>query len=564
MKKPKLSRKILLLWIFLMGAVIVGSASRVYAVTISGDTNRPSTSTFALGERVVLTFNVSGLKPAQAGHLTVSFLDEIERPAGPTQTLAVRADGAGNVALKTDAPADHLGFYKVVAHLDDGVTLSRTGTRPEGFITYAVVPDPQRRIDYGPAGSRFGLQGGFNAHVDVLPYLGARYVLQGVAPTWAKAEPSRPGQYVGQSADRLGITTPLPVGSTWQVYPIAVLTNAAIPAWAKKPGTAGSVCSNFGALNAEGKERFSSFASQVAEVFSRKYPDTYPHYYQVTWEPANKWCYNGSADELVDFYKSSYDAIHSVDSSAVVVGPTLLLTNDSLPQLEALYSAGLGRYTDGLSTHPYNWSGGDAAAYKLETSNFLPLLRQEIGAARSAIGPNAVVIGTEHGFSSDAFGALGEAEGDIKTSVIMLGEGAKVDFGFYVHDFPDNDAAIGDAKSSNAYGFYYNLNTRIHFGSDKLGPKAVVPAFAAMTYFLDGKTSTGRLTSLSGTQMGYGFVGHGRRVDVIWDYGTTSSYYVEGEQEVCDWMGNCRPVNNSRVLLSNRPVYIISDARPTP
>jgi hypothetical protein len=146
----------------------------------------------------------------------------------------------------------------------------------------------------------------------------------------------------------------------------------------------------------------------------------------------------------------------------------------------------------------------------------------------------------------------------------MLGEGAKVDFGFYVHDFPDNDAAIGDAKSSNAYGFYYNLNTRIHFGSDKLGPKAVVPAFAAMTYFLDGKTSTGRLTSLSGTQMGYGFVGHGRRVDVIWDYGTTSSYYVEGEQEVCDWMGNCRPVNNSRVLLSNRPVYIISDARPTP
>jgi len=55
----------------------------------------------------------------------------------------------------------------------DGTSLTTLGTRPAGFLTYAVVPDPVTRVNYGDAASRFGLQGGFSTQQGtVIPYLG--------------------------------------------------------------------------------------------------------------------------------------------------------------------------------------------------------------------------------------------------------------------------------------------------------------------------------------------------------------------------------------------------------
>jgi len=73
------------------------------------------------------------------------------------------ADSSGKASATWTAPASNFGYYRVEAMLSDGTTLPGLGTRPAGFITYVVVPDPSTRIDYGDAGSRFGTQGGWAA-----------------------------------------------------------------------------------------------------------------------------------------------------------------------------------------------------------------------------------------------------------------------------------------------------------------------------------------------------------------------------------------------------------------
>jgi hypothetical protein len=549
----------------LIGIVVLRplSGAAAESVVLSADTSRPDTSTYAAGEPAAVKFSILHLKPNQASRLNVSIVDENGHTVAAPSTVKIVADATGTGTGRISVPTNRLGYYEVHAALKDGTTLSALGSRPAGFISYAVVPDPARRVDYGDAGSRFGMQGGFSASANEIAYLGIRYLIQGAAG-WADHEPNQAGEFSArrQSAARTGSAYPEPEPAIrtlqyhdqhWPTYYIATVTRASLPAWAIKQGTSGKVCRTFGALQQSAEAPFTQFSRSQAEAFHVDYLKQRNRYYQVTWEPAD-WCYQGSAADLVRMYSLAYETIHHADSGALIAGPTLFPDTASTTQLRELWKAGLGRYIDVLSVHPYS-------AWPPETKgDLIHSVHSQLAEARQAAGRDIPLIGTEHGYKSAEIGNLNKALGDIRSTLIVLGEGAQIDFGFYIADFWSGP----DPLQSEGFGYYWNLNPHTVWGTDKIGPKAIVPAYAAMTCFLDGTVSDGPIKNLQGGQVGYRFHrANSAAMLVLWQPEGTSSYPVGAGMRICDWMGNCSDPtpSGSIIRVGQSPTYII-DARP--
>jgi len=472
------------------------------------------------------------------------------------------ADSSGNASVNFRAPASDYGYYRVQATLPGGSSLAGLGTRPAGFVTYAVVPDPAKRVDYGDAGSRFGMQGGFSmAQGDVIPFLGIRYVLDG--PGWGQLESKNEGEFVAARSAAVAKGQVYPFksptvtevkynGTAWPTYSVPLLTMASLPAWALEPGTNGTICKSMGALNALGVEALPGFAEALAESVAANYANQSSHYYQITWEPQSNWCFGGTPTQLVQFYALTYAAIHRADSKAIVMGPTLFPADADA--LAALWSANLGKYVDAVSMHPYT-------EFPPETTGLIGNIRTQMKMAQTAKGRSIPFLGTEHGYTSSSIGDLNEALGDIRATIILLGEGFKFDFAFYIADAWNGSFS----DTSHYYGYYYNLNSKMDYGTDKIGPKPAAPAFAAMTYLLDGTTTVGPLSDLSGTQMGYRFKRNGTTIVALWDYkaaSSTVSLSVPDENiQICDWMGNCKTTASGggkiAVKVGASPTYFI-------
>lgn len=535
-------------------ALLAGSATPPPpAARLEATTSRPAHSTFARGEPVWIALSASGLAPGTRARLEIAVRDH---EGGTVAALApvLAVDGSGRAAFRFAAPARRLGWYEVRAALPGGATLASQGTRPAGIVTYAVVPDPAKRADHGAA-TRFGLQGGFSVAAPVQPLLGTRYILPGY--NWAQLEPRAPGQFPAEraAARARGQRHPRPApefegatwnGTPWHVHAVASLTGASLPRWALREGTQGTICKSFGALSPAGEHALPAFAEAQARAFAADYAHQPARFYQVTWEPAVPWCYGGTPGQLVALYAAAAPAIRKGDPSAIVAGPTLFIGESSSVQLDALWAAGLGRHVDALSIHPY-------ADWPPERHGMPAILRQQLAAARRAIGRPVPFIGTEHGYQSHKIGNREKAMGDVRAALIMLGEGAALDFGFYVADFWSG----GDIARAETYGFYWNLDPATPFGSARISPKIVVPAYAAMTFLIDGATSEGPLPGLAGTQMGYRFRRGGRRIDVVWDHGGTSAWPVPPGARVCDWMGNCARAAARTLRLGGTPVYLV-------
>jgi hypothetical protein len=532
------------------------------SASLSAETSKPETSTYAPGEPAAITFSIAQLSPLQRSSLSVRILDQQGSLVAAPATVQVIADGAGRATHRFAIPTMKLGYYEVHAQLPDGTALPASGSRPAGFLSYAVVPDPARRANYGDSGSRFGMQGGFSASGSEIRYLGVRYIIQG-AGDWTALEPHHPGEFAPRApATRSAASDPTQESATaslndsakrWSTHYMATITRASLPAWAIKEGTTGTVCTTFGALRPAAEPSLAEFARTVARAFHSSYPEQTNRYYQVTWEPAD-WCFRGSAADLVRMYALSYAPIHSADPGALVAGPTLFTDAASTAQLRNLWQAGLARYIDVLSIHPY-------AAWPPETTgNLIQTLRVQLKDARQAAGRGIGFIGTEHGYKSAEVGLLDQALGDVRSSLIVLGEGARLDFAFYVADFWSGS----DPLKSEGFGYYWNLDPRRVWGTDRMGPKPAVPAYAAMTYFLDGSVSDGPLKDLRDGQVGYRFHrSNGSSIRVLWQPTGASAYPTDPGMRTCDWMGNCSRPNrsSSMIQIGASPTYIL-DERP--
>jgi hypothetical protein len=528
--------------------------------SLSGDTSRANNSTFVLGESVGLNFKASGLTAGIVTTLTINVIDEFGSEVA-TASQALTADSSGTATVVYSPPASKYGYYRVDASLPDGTTLARLGTRPAGFITYAVVADPATRQNYGDSGSRFGMQGGFSSAMGpVMSYLGVRYLLAG--PGWDTLEPHQAGAFATAHSEAVANGQKYPTSiannyAAWPTYALPLITTGEIPSWAMNAGTGTALRPHMGPLNAQGLVGFAEFAKARAGGFAADFPAQSSHYYQMTWEPAIPLLFGGTPAQLVQYYQVAYSAIHQVDAKAMVMGPTVFPV-DPVP-MQQLWSAGLAKYLDAVSVHPY-------VKYPPEQHGLITGIRTQMQLATAAKGHSMPFLGTEHGYSSGTQGSYAagnevkQALADVRSTIILLGEGFKVDVAFYIADFWAHDSS----ETENTFGYYYNLNPNINFGTDKVGPKPAAPAFATMSYWLDGTATVGPLTNLSGTQLGYRFTRGGETILALWDYTANTTLNVPvstATAKVCDWMGNCHvgsAVNGALNLnLGNAPIYVV-------
>lgn len=529
-----------------------------------GETGKPALNVFIPGERVPLTFSGSGLPAGQALSLKLKIVDEQFRLIEERE-LPLTLE-KGRFTLTTDGPNAKLGFYRVYATLSTGAVLPSKGSRGEGFLTYAIVPDPAQRQRYPMALTHFGMQGGWNGAVNALPYLGARWVNAG--PTWGNVERDRAGQYAAtRAADRAaGKTGPATLpGAThgwewctverggqqkgWTIFPLMCLYNP--PDWAFVKGRkVGSTAP----LTPEGEAAWAAFCREAAKTACEDFPELEEHVYQITWEP--NW-FNGSVEQFLAIYRIAHTEIHALDPKAVIAGPTMSTIDKSSSGQEAdWFKAGLGKHLDAYSLHPY-------ITMPCEEAGYPEAIRAVRAFVQSKAGRELPLLGTEQGCQSFAETAeeLPQARNLVRANLIGIGEGLRLNFGFYLHDY----GLKGRPGAELGYGYYYNLRENGRFGTDLLGPKPIVPAYAALTWLFDGATpALGPVNWLGETVTGYSFLREGRITLALWDYGPRTSTVgipVGNEPvEVLDWMGNrldLAPRDGTLSLsLTGYPLYI--------
>ncbi|MFZ2655921.1 MAG: sugar-binding protein [Victivallales bacterium] len=527
-------------------------------VQFTADTSRPEMSTYALGEDVVLEYEVKGLKEKEL-KLELNIVDEFGREI-EKKGIPISPDENGSWKYSCNAPNKKMGFYRVYSKLSSGMALPKLGSRPAGFITYCIVPDPAKRMLYPDTETFFGMQGGFNKNVNIIPYLGIRWVFGGLAG-WKNYEPERPGQFAekiakakqeGKSLLKNGGLKPTyevnGKRQEWKIYPLASLFF--IPKWAAVPGTE-NYCT--GVLTPEGEKAWKEFCFQGAKLQAEEYPDVNERIYQITWEPVYPWGFKGTDKDLVRIYEIAFPAIHSADPRAVVVGPTYSgVGKESLIWHNGLFKEELGKYIDGFSIHPYKSNPPERAGLVENIRSLKDMICQYSG-------KNIPMFGTEQGNKSESTpeAELDLARGMLRANLIMFGEGYRFNFAFYIVDYYSN------AAGGEGFGYCYNL-TKISFGADKIAPKPIAPAYAAQSFLLEGHKSSGAIEWLGDTALGYVFERPGSVILALWDYGDKPREVKiqtgTKEADVYDWMGNRKDVStkdgNLQITLTQEPVYI--------
>lgn len=522
--------------------LLCGSA---WAATLTGDTSHPGTSVYIPGEPIQLSFHAEGLGPAAGLTLELSFLDERDRLL-EQRSIPVEPAADGTWTTTLDAPGDRLGFVRVRARLSDGTPLAELASRPAGFLTYAVVRDPAQRQLYPQAETYFGLQPhGLTASENVAPLLGVRWVLGGY--TWRRMEPDRPGQAPETHAVERAHARP-PDG--WLTYPL--LPTFAAPDWAVSPASAAY---ESGELTPAGETAWADFCRWLARTYVAELPpELEEHIYQITWEPVYPWGYKGSDESLVRIYEIAYPILHELDPKAVVAGPTGagIGSDTELEWNTRLLRLGLGRWIDAFSIHPYQ-------AIPPERAGLVDRVRRLREIVRAETGREMPLLGTEQGSPTgqDPSKELDHARGLVRENLIMFGEGFRLNFGFYLYDYLIPSEVPG-------YGYFYNLVPGLPWGTSKIAPKPIAPAFAAQSFLLEGHRSAGPIEWLGETALGYAFERGDHVVLALWDYGDEPrpvSLAVGAERvTVYDWMGNAietpTPGGTLPLTLAPEPLYV--------
>jgi hypothetical protein len=514
------------------------------AAYVIGETSNPGHSTFIVGQSVGLSFWGSGLGAGDSSQtLNVTVLDEHDK-AVSNQSLRIVADNSGNWQINTIGPNTGTGFYRVKARTSAGKELWKFGTRGAGYLTYAVVVDPAKRILVNEMQARFGMQGGLNDKIEeAFAFLGVRWVLDS-GYRWGDQEPDFAGQYNGSPANHVFTSQ----GKPWKTYTLPSLY-VNTPTWAALAGGY-APGQDMAPLNPQSDSAWANYATKAVKSYAANNPDRMEHIYQMTWEPEGPWRWTGTPAQLVHIYKVVYNAIHAADPKAKIIGPCLFAGSDQIPLIQNLLNAGLADSMDGFSNHPY-----------ATNPDMMGTLVADIRAQRRVLdstGKSFQRFGTEQGWSTENNPAndMTQARNLLKEDIIMLGEGYRFNMTFYMADWNASDTG---------YGYYYNLNSQISFGTDKISPKPIVPAYAFYTSLLEGANTQGAIENLGGSSWGYKFViPSGKHVIALFDYSTSASRTVDvpaAQAEVYDWMGRKTvvTVTNGKLTLnvSTEPVYVV-------
>jgi hypothetical protein len=480
------------------------------------------------------------------------------------------------------------GYFQVSATLANaGGQVQTSGTRPNGFASFGVIPNLSTTI---PAVTyskqeqhRFGMQG-FNDWGALLSALNISSTIDD--RQMSVMEPNGPNTF-NPNANNLD-----PFYASGKVMRLVRLDG--IPGWASAHGLNPDYA--YAPANLSYFQNYLSRVGQETESIREKYyPSMSANYYQVTWEPVAQW--KDTDANFVALYKAAYAGLHSKDPHAVVMGPTEPFPSLTTDDLKRLAPLGYANYIDAVATHGYYDAGTspshpperqDSASNAADAANSLRNEMRNLRAEMQAeYKKNMKLFVTETGISYDLGSNYGPnyptpnvlyAQGAVvaRAHIILLGEGADQTYVFFGPDFPGE---VG-------YGTFFDLdNPQAAFGTSNIAPKPAALEVAAMTRILDGTTTLGPVKNAPSGVYAYGFqqLGNGRVITALWTHnnavwpasnGTFSSTYstnytlavdsagTSGTVQLIDAMGNVSNVNYTNgavtLKLTEAPQYVVS------
>lgn len=383
-------------------------------------------------------------------------------------------------------------------HSKMDVTLPAFGDRPEGMLSYAVLPDikalPLEHVD----DSRFGLCGeadllsgdvyGGNRFDPLFPWAGARWVYG----------------YRRPHDMRLNHYNPTPEASArlWNKESNAGLCllqscggvphhMQAAPEGVKNFGGSAYPPRDFEAYG----KIIGKFAKERAQMREAGlFPTQRNNYYEIHWEP--DWKFKGSDEAFIRMYEAAWRAIHANDPNGKLIGPKYGVLPRGIAYLERLLPMGLGKYLDGLSSHSYgSWPDRVLAR---DVRGLVELAREYLPS-----DAKLMVDELEGSFLypkpyTQAQGAAAAMRGHL----IWLGEGFDTSWFFYV---------IG-AK----HGLFYPLVNDRAGRFSYLSPTRNFSTFAALTRLLEGTKTIGSVSCLGDEIKAYAFDRAGETLIALW------------------------------------------------
>ena len=244
---------------------------------------------------------------------------------------------------------------------------------------------------------------------------------------------------------------------------------------------------------------------------------------------------------------------------------------------------------DGFALHPYVWRGGNLPLF--EDNGILPadvdgLIIDELRKIKTGLPPDMPLYATEFGFNTNSAAGnrdtgrdqsghdLDQARLLIRQNLILLGEGFSQGISFNTRD---NDRG----EAVRQYGLYYNLEDNpadpdyLAPRPTMLGPRPVAPAYAAMTWLLEGfvaKQSWTEELQEALEVLAYAYTQGAEVILALWDpadsgqaldisellptsFGASSVLWTG---PVYDWMGNelSPDVAGYEMEVSAEPVYV--------
>ncbi len=409
-------------------------------------------------------------------------------------TLKLRDYGPGYFAVNMRLVMPRGGY----PHSKMDVTLPAFGDRPEGMLSYAVLPTiealPLEHVD----DSRFGLCGeadllsgdvyGGNPFDPLFKWAGARWVYG----------------YRRPHDMRLNHYNPTPEASAklWNkesnVGLCLLQSCGGVPHHMQ---AAPEGVKNFGGdaypprdFEAYGKiiGKFAKERAQMREA--GLFPRQEYNYYEIHWEP--DWKFKGSDEAFIRMYEYAWKAIHANDPNGKLIGPKYGVLPRGIAYLERLLPMGLSKYLDGLSSHSYgSWPDRVLARD----------VRRLVELAREYLPSDAKLMVDELEGSflypkpyTQAQGAAAAMRGHL----IWLGEGFDTSWYFYV---------IG-AK----HGLFYPLVNDKHGRFSYLSPTRCFANFATLTRLLEGTKNLGPVDYLGDEIKAYAFDRAGETLIALW------------------------------------------------
>ncbi len=480
------------------------------------------------------------------------------------------------------------GYFEVHLKLEaNGTTIPRQGSKPPGFMAFAVLPEIEPLSLAHPDDSRFGICGsssvesGKTSEGDpfspLYQLVGAKWLYDNDGEPWttlpAWLEKTGPNQY-SPNLDPASHVTKKTYAMKNNLSVIFDLHS--VPPWLMNMPAGKTIppdkivpahnCQDYPPKDWEYYGNLlARFASEKTVRHAACFPNMRRSYYQIHWEP--DWYWKGSDEEFVRMYETAAGAIKKADQGAFLLGPNYGVLAAGNKNLERLFSKGLGKYLDGIVIHSYFLAPNGENGTAPEEGGLVGDARRLMAMVHEFLPPGAPVINTEGSSRINGVDPAAtpwvlrrQAAWFLRNHLICLGEGFTSTWFFL----------LGDNDVYSGYGMLYNLRIPQHpYNSPQLAPKPVFSATAAATRLLEGTKAICPLEYLGENVLGYCFDRNGQNLVALWstdDKEREISLPVGTKRlAIYDPMGNksdLQPTDGmARVKIDGNPVYLLGVAK---